>query len=255
MVLYCPNPRVRRALGGSVEAERGSLHTPLVLPCSRKNAICSDEKIFERSSFARGRGPCTKALDANRSPRAMGRRRDAGHRPEAFARASASINTGHGNGKTWSALNGYSPFIGAARGDVVRQRWTSYHGSCPYHTMRSNHASPTSARIAAGPGNPVDHGNRVRHVVACAAFDRTVSMVGRPGRTTGTAAPTSPAQDRRSNNGNPGNLWQHRSMMGRPFIDKNSEKSIALPDVPGSVQRRFLTASNRGHHDASQPDR
>lgn len=123
------------------------------------------------------------------------------------------------------------------------------------HTVRVDHASPTSARIAAGPGNPVDHGNRVRRLVDRSEGDRTVPLVGRPGRTTGTAAPTSPAQDRRSNNGNPGNLWQNGSMISRPFIDKNSEKSIALSDVPDTVQRGISGSHIRGRYDASQPDR
>lgn len=185
----------------------------------------------------------------------MGRRRDAGHRPEAFARAAASINTGHGHGKTWSALNGHSPFIGAARGDVVLQRWTGYHGLCPHQTMRSDHASPTPVRIANRSVGPVDHGDRVRRLVAGSQVGWTVPLVGRPGRTTGTAVPTSPARDRRSNNGNPGNIWQHGSMIGRPFIDKNSEKSIALPDVPDTVQRGISGSHIRGRYDASQPDR
>lgn len=195
MVLYCPNPRVRRALGGSVEAERGSLLTPLVLPCSKKNAICSGAKIFERSSFARGCGPRTKELDADRRPRTMGRRRDAGPRPGLLRgrqrRRTSAIEMGR-RGPCSTDI---------ARSSVWRLltlchdsgRDTTVHA----HTVRVDHASPTPARIANRSGNPVDHGNRVRHVVACAAFDRPVSMVGRESRAIGTAVPALPARNRR----------------------------------------------------------
>lgn len=164
-------------------------------------------------------------------------------------RSTPATATGrHGPRSTDIARSSLRPALTLCRGAGAA---TTVHA----HTVRVDHASPTPVQTADRPGDAIDHGDRVRRLVDRSEGDRTVPLVGRPGRTTGTAVPTSPARDRRSNNGNPGNLWQHGSMIGRPFIDKNSEKSIALPDVPDTVQRGISGSHIRGRYDASQPDR
>lgn len=125
------------------------------------------------------------ACTVHRSPavqrrlRTMGRRRNVGHRPEDFARASEAIHAGHGNGKTSSARNGHSPFVGAACVGVVPRRRTGYHGPCPYGTRRpclvhtrQNHRSSQRCRRSRRPSLPP----------GCSRRSRSARVPGRSGR-------------------------------------------------------------------------
>lgn len=93
---------------------------------------------------ARGCGSRTGVLDADRRSGAMGRRRNAGLRPGAFAQASESIRADDRNGRTPpSARNGHRPFVGAANIDVVPRGRRGYD--------KVTHTRPVSIMLCSHP--------------------------------------------------------------------------------------------------------
>lgn len=211
--------------------------------------------MFGRKNFrtiivvARGCGPRASALDADRRSGAMGRRRNAGLRPVAFARASETIHAGDKNGRR-----------GPCSADIARSSLGRAVTLCRdgggtttvyAHTVPVDHASPRPTRIADRSGDALDNGDRVRRLAALAAGDRAVSLVRPAGGTIDVDVPPR-TRTRRCRSRHPGSPVRTEPMIDRPFIQKEIEKNIALPNVPGSVQRSTSDPNGGGRHDVSQ---